>query len=226
MSHTAASHILRKIELFQHCSEKELTEIGQLLTYKEVKKREILFHETDLCDVIYFIAEGRIKVYKTTKEGREQIVNLLSDGDMFPLVGLYGGGVYPATAEVVEPGQIYYMNVNHFVKFLEENPTLSVKLLKELERKIKELQRRLTDVLSKDITEKIYNMLFSLAKTKGTKTEKGYEVEIELTHQEIADMVGTTRETASRTLGHLKKDGKIKMNQHRIIVLFRKEPLS
>lgn len=219
MSHSAAAHILGKIQLFQQCSEEELTEISQLLTYQAVKKKQVLFHESDPCDVIYFITEGRIKVYKTTKDGREQIVNLLSEGDMFPLVGLYGGDVYPATAEVVESGQIYSMNVSLFVKFLEENPTLSVKLLKELERKIKELQRRLTDVLSKDISEKIYNMLCSLAKTKGTPTEDGYVLEIELTHQEIADMVGTTRETASRTLSQLKKDEKIKMNQQRIIVM-------
>ena len=203
------SKLLTRVPIFQSCTEEEIHQIANIMMPKELRKKDILFYEGEPCDVIYFIHRGRVKVYKTTEDGREQIVNLLGKGDIFPHVGWYVGSTYPATAESLEDGQLYFLFINKFIQLLEENPRLMLKLLQEFDGKIRELQGRLSNVLSRDMTEKILNVLYSLVKDKGKKNEDGYLLEIELTHQDIANMVGTTRETASRILSQLKKDGKL-----------------
>ena len=209
---------LGRIQIFQNCTKSELEEISKLLILKQAKKKEILFYEGEACEAIYFINKGRVKIYKTTEDGREQIVNLLTEGEMFPHVGLYGGNAYPATSEAIEDCSLYLMYVNKFTQFLSQSPSLTVKLLQELEGGIRELQARLTSVLSKDMTEKIMNVLASFAKNKGVKIDEGYKLEIELTHQDIANLVGTTRETASRIISQLKKEDKVYLD-HRLLIV-------
>ncbi|RXT13571.1 Crp/Fnr family transcriptional regulator [Ammoniphilus sp. CFH 90114] len=210
--------MLKKIGMFQHCNEDELSQLSTLMLLKEGKKRDVLFYESDPCDVIYFIKKGRVKVFKTTEDGREQIVNLLGKGDMLPHVGWYGGSDYPATAELLEDGELYFMYVQQFTQLLEQQPKLTVKLLKELDVKIRALQSRLSHVLSKDMTEKIWGVLYALVKEKGKRIDEGFLLEIELTHQDIANMVGTTRETASRIISQLKKEGKMHLD-HRFLMI-------
>ncbi|WP_167577409.1 Crp/Fnr family transcriptional regulator [Ammoniphilus sp. YIM 78166] len=208
--------MLGKIPMFQHCTEDEIEQIAALLILKEARKKEIVFNEGDPCEVIYFIHQGRVKIYKTSEDGREQIVNLLGKGDMFPHVGWYGGSAYPATAEILEEGELYFMYVQQFTHLLEHQPKLTLKLLQELDTKIRGLQSRLSHVLSKDMTEKIVSVLQSLANEEG-------KLDMELTHQDIANMVGTTRETASRILNQLKKEGKVQIDHKFIKVKLREE---
>lgn len=210
--------LVSRVPIFQQCTAEEIEQIASILMPKEVKKKDILFYEGEPCEVIYLINKGRVKVYKTTEDGREQIVNLLGKGDIFPHVGWYGGSAYPATAESLEDGQLYFLYINKFTQLLEVNPRLTIKLLQEFDAKIRELQGRLSNVLSRDMTEKILNILYSLAKNKGIETEEGYMLEIELTHQDIANMVGTTRETASRVISQLKKEGKLILDHKMLLI--------
>ncbi|WP_027415487.1 Crp/Fnr family transcriptional regulator [Aneurinibacillus terranovensis] len=209
---------LKDVPLFEHVTDTAREKIGSVMSSKEIKKREILFYEGEECTAIYVIHKGRIKVYKTTEDGREQIVNLLKEGDLFPHIGLFGGSPYPATAEAMEDCSLFFIKVGEFTRMLESNPTLSIELLRSLEEKIRILQARLTNVLSKDMTDKIMNTLTSLAKTNGYKTAQGYQINMELTQQDLANMVGTTRETASRTISQLKKEGKIEFHSGYIII--------
>ncbi|MED0679416.1 Crp/Fnr family transcriptional regulator [Aneurinibacillus thermoaerophilus] len=216
MKAQALCDFLGTVPLFASLTEQERKEIAGLMLHKRVKKRDILFYEGKSCTAIYLLKQGTVKVYKITEDGREQIVNVLHTGDMFPHVGVFGGGVYPATAEALEDASLYFINVKELTALLTGNPSLCLRLLQVLEAKILELQRRLSDVLSRDMKEKIINTLLSLARSKGKEEAGGYSLEMELTHQDLADMVGTTRETVSRIISQLKKDGFIEFNAHRI----------
>jgi len=209
---------LGQFPMFKSCSHDELEQLANLLLFKKVERKDALFYEGEPCDIIYFVKKGQVKVYKTTEDGREQIVNILTSGDMLPHVGLFGDSVYPATAEALDDTEVYYLYVKPFTTFISHNPSISIKLLQEMDEKIREIQARLSNVLNKDMREKILSVLLSLARSKGTQTDSGYQVDLELTHQDIADMVGTTRETASRILGQLKREGLIRMENHVISI--------
>jgi CRP/FNR family transcriptional regulator, cyclic AMP receptor protein len=209
---------LGEVALFTQLTEEERTKIASVMSYRKVKKKDILFYEGFPCTAIYLLQHGRVKVYKTTEEGREQIVNILVDSDMFPHVGMFGGSPYPATAEALEDSSLYYIKVQELTAMLEGNPALCIRLLQILEGKIRGLQSRLTDVLSKDMREKIINTLLSLARSNGSRIPEGYRIEMELTHQDLASMVGTTRETVSRVISQLKREGKVEFDFHRVVI--------
>ena len=209
-------NFLRQVPLFMSLTDEERESIADVMSHRTMKKRGILFYEGEPCTAIYLLEQGRVKVYKTTEDGREQIVNVLQEGDLFPHVGMFGGSPYPATAETLEDAVLYSINVAELTRMLESNSALCIRLLRILESKIRELQRRLSDVLSKDMKEKIVNILLSLARTSGTETGKTYEIYMELTHQDLANMVGTTRETVSRTVSQLKRDGVVQFDAQKI----------
>lgn len=215
---------LKEFEFFKFCSEEEIKEILGIISVKKVKKREVIFYEGDECQFIYFIVKGIIKVNKTTADGREQIVNMLATSDMFPHIGLFSGGLYPATTIAMEDSTLYALHVEDFKRILEVNPLLSIKLLQNMENKIRALQGRLANIMNNDTTEKVKNMLYSLAKTHGLKIGKEIEIDIEVTHQNIADMLGLTRESVSRIMSQLKKEGTIyyKGNKIRIYKIEKK----
>lgn len=217
---------LRRVPLFMSLTEEERENIATVMSRRTMKKRGILFYEGTLCTAIYLLEHGRVKVYKTTEDGREQIVNVLQEGDLFPHVGMFGGSPYPATAETLEDTVLYSINVEELTRLLESNPRLCIRLLQILESKIRELQRRLSDVLSKDMREKIVNTLLSLARTSGIETEEAHEIHMELTHQDIASMVGTTRETVSRIISQLKREGVLQFDLQKIVLYKNKLFLS
>ncbi|WP_096190122.1 Crp/Fnr family transcriptional regulator [Evansella halocellulosilytica] len=212
--------ILKRIDIFKNCNISELSKIANILFKKEVSKGDIIFHQEEPCSIIYLIAEGQIKAFKTTEGGREQIVNILSTNDMFPHVGLFGDSEYPATAQAIENCTLYYLLVDEFNDLLKAYPSISIKLLQISDEKIRGLQTRLSQVMEKGIKEKLMNTLFMLAKNIGRQVEDGYEINVDLTHQDIADMLGTTRETVSRTMAQLKREDKMMYNQHSIIIKF------
>jgi CRP/FNR family cyclic AMP-dependent transcriptional regulator len=208
--------ILREIDFFKQCSEEDLKNILEVISKKTIRKRGTIFHEGEECNTIYFIAKGSVKILKTSEDGREHIVNILSSKDMFPHVGLFGGGYYPATARAIEDSTIYCLNIEDFKRILAVSPFLSIKLLQILDGKIRTLQERLGNTMSKDIMEKVVSTLHSLARTNGSQIDEGIEINMEITHQDIADMVGTTRESVSRIIGQLKRDGKIYYEENKI----------
>lgn len=216
MGDKSLGEFLGTVPLFASLSELERDAIAGVMSHRKAKKREILFYEGDLCTAIFLLECGMVKVYKTTEDGREQIVNVLHEGDLFPHIGMFGGSPYPATAEAMEESSLYSINVQELTMLLQGNSALCIRLLQILEGKIRDLQRRLSDVLSKDMKEKIMNTLSSLARSRGVEEADGYLLPMELTHQDLADMVGTTRETVSRIVSQLKREGRIEFDSHRI----------
>jgi CRP/FNR family cyclic AMP-dependent transcriptional regulator len=204
---------------FSSFNEEEMKEVIALFRMKKVKKKTILFHEEEDCQAIYFISQGRVKTFKTDEEGREKIINILGEGEMFPHIGLFGGDQYPASAMVVEDGVLYVIDVNNFLQLLEHNPSLSVKMLKIMEQKIRDLQEHLSGLLSRDISERVWHILQGLAKASGTQIENGIRINMELTHQDLASMVGTTRETITRVLSQFRKENKIEIQNGKFILL-------
>ncbi|HBI05151.1 MAG TPA: hypothetical protein DDY49_14110 [Paenibacillaceae bacterium] len=208
-----------KIGLFSSFNEEEMKEVLSLFRMKKVKKKDILFHEEEDCLAIYFISHGRVKTFKTDEEGREKIINILGDGEMFPHIGLFGGDQYPASAMVVEDGILYVIDVANFLQLLEHNPSLSVKMLKIMEQKMRSLQDHLSGLLSRDISERVWHILHGLGKASGTEIKNGIRIDIELTHQDLASMVGTTRETITRVLGQYRKENKLDIHNGKFIIM-------
>lgn len=220
MEITEIKKLLSQFSLFRELNDTELDKIVDISITREWKKGSHVFLQDDPIENVYFINNGRIKIYKSDVNGREQIVTIAKKGDMFPHVGFFRKGGYPAFSEVLEDSVLIVVPIDHFEKVLIENPELCIKVFKVLGEKIVDLQNRLEEQILNNTYEKIIKLLVRLAKTHGQKLEgETYLLKAEFTNKDLANMIGTTRETVSRTLTKLKKEKLIELDKNGEIII-------
>lgn len=206
--------VLSKFSLFRDLNDHELSEIVNISISREWKKGNHVFMQDEPIENVYFIYKGIVKIYKTDYTGKEQIVNFLKKGDMFPHVGFFRKGGYPAFAEIVEDATLVVVPISKFEKVLIDNPHLSIKVFKVLGEKIVDLQDQLESQIMDNTSEQIMRLLVRLAKQHGKKLDSGkYFLKSAFTNKDLANMIGTTRETVSRTLTKMKKNGMIETDE-------------
>ncbi|MBT2677759.1 Crp/Fnr family transcriptional regulator [Bacillus sp. ISL-35] len=207
MNKNEIKNILAKFSLFRDLEDHELDKIVDISISRQWKKNSHIFMQGDPLENVYFINEGKVKVYKSDANGREQIVAILKKGEMFPHVGFFRKGGYPGYSEVLEEASLVVVPISQFEKVLVENPHLSIKVFKVLGEKIVDLQERLEAQILNNTYEQIIKLLIRLGELHGEKQEDGTVLlKTDFTNKDLANMIGTTRETVSRTLTKMKKD--------------------
>ncbi|KON87278.1 Crp/Fnr family transcriptional regulator [Sporosarcina globispora] len=206
--------VLSQFSLFKELNNEELDKVVEISISREWKKGSHVFLQDDPLENVYFINKGRVKIYRSDINGKEQIVAILTKGEMFPHVGFFRKGGYPAFSEVLENAQLVVVPISQFEKVLIENPELCIKVFKVLGEKIVDLQERLEAQILNNTYEQIIKLLVRLAKMHGKKLENGSIIlNGDFTNKDLANMIGTTRETVSRTLTKMKKEMLIKTDQ-------------
>ncbi|MEH7093422.1 Crp/Fnr family transcriptional regulator [Neobacillus vireti] len=212
--------VLSGFTLFRELDHFELTKIANISIAREWKKNSHVFLQGDPLENVYFIFDGKIKIYKSDISGKEQIVAIAKKGEMFPHVGFFRKGDYPAYAEVLEPSTLIAVPISQFEKVLIENPELCIKVFKVLGEKIVDLQNRLEEQILNNTYEQIIKLLIRLAQKHGIEQTDGtIQLKSEFTNRDLANMIGTTRETISRTLTKMKKEELIELDHEGNMIL-------
>lgn len=212
--------VLSGFTLFRELNQFELTKIANISIAREWKKNSHVFLQGDPLENVYFIFDGKIKIYKSDISGKEQIVAIAKKGEMFPHVGFFRKGDYPAYAEVLEPSTLIAVPISKFEKVLIENPELCIKVFKVLGEKIVDLQNRLEEQILNNTYEQIIKLLIRLAQKHGIEQTDGtIQLKSEFTNRDLANMIGTTRETISRTLTKMKKEELIELDHEGNMIL-------
>lgn len=196
---------LSNVPLFKELSEEELAPFIKIAQTRYYKQKMYVFMQDDPLDRVFFIHSGKIKIYKTDFSGKEQIVSVLEPGEMFPHAGFFRQGNFPAHAEVMEDASLIVVPIDQFEETLISFPELCIKLFKVLGEKIVDLQGRLEAQVLHNTYEQIILLLLRLCKSNGEKNGSYYQLTTQFTNRELANMIGTSRETVSRTINHLKK---------------------
>jgi len=206
--------VLADFTLFRELNDFELTKVADIAIAREWKKQSHVFLQGDPLENVYFIYDGKIKIYKSDVNGKEQIVAIAKKGEMFPHVGFFRKGDYPAFAEVLERSILIAVPISKFESVLIDNPELCIKVFKVLGEKIVDLQNRLEEQILNNTYEQIVKLLIRLAQNHGIEQEDGtILLRSEFTNRDLANMIGTTRETISRTLTKMKKDELIEVDK-------------
>jgi CRP/FNR family transcriptional regulator len=196
---------LSVVPIFKELSTEELDPIIRIAQARFYKSKMYVFMQDDPLDRVFFIHTGKIKIYKTDLSGKEQIVSVLEPGEMFPHAGFFRQGSFPAHAEVMEDAYLIVIPIDKFEEILISYPELCIKLFKVLGEKIVDLQGRLEAQILHNTYEQIILLLIRLCKSNGEKIDNQFKLTTQFTNRELANMIGTSRETVSRTINHLKK---------------------
>lgn len=187
------------------------------------KKGEILFREGSYPTGIYFIKKGKVKKYTTDKDGREQIIYICQAGELIGYHALMCGEYFRDSAAVLEDSTISFIPKEDFILAVNSSSTLSNRLLKCLSHEYGVLAHQITIIAHKTVRERLALNLLILRDKFKKDSEKGKPVELVLTREDLAKLVGTARETLVRLLKEFREDGLIQTNGKRIILLKPKE---
>lgn len=210
--------LLRQVPLFRDLSEEEIGGLSRIMIQRSYPKKTIVFTEGSEKEAVYFIQNGLIKTYKTDENGHQQIVSFLKTGDMFPHTGLFHANYYPATAETIVPTALFAMPIKPFELLLSSYPGIAVKLMRVMSQKILELQEKLQELTGQDVQNRGQLFLLKLAENNGKVKNGRLLIEIPMTHQDIANAIGTTRETINRMLNQLRKDGIVETDRSGFVI--------
>jgi len=196
---------LRKIYLFTGLNDGELNEIASLVLERRYQKGRIIFVEGEPGEAIYFLKSGLVKVSKQDGEGREHTLHYVNPGDIFGEVVLFDAGGYPATAEVVENAEVGLIRNRDMDRLLLKNPVMTLEMLKIMARRLRNSQQQIMELALKDTTRRLAGLLLKLAEEHGVAGDKGMMIDLPLTNQELANLIGTSRETVNRILGEFRR---------------------
>ncbi|EJR61498.1 hypothetical protein IIO_02951 [Bacillus cereus VD115] len=205
---------LREVFLFKELSEEELQPIVDISSLRTYKYKSFVFLQDEPLDRVFFIHSGKVKIQKTDATGKEQIVAVLQAGEMFPHAGFFRRGVFPAHAEIIETAHLIVTPISDFEKILIQYPELCIKLFTVLGEKIVDLQNRLEEQILHDTYEQIIMLLLRLCKSNGIQVNDTYTLKTQFTNRELANMIGSSRETVSRTMSQLKRRELIDLDEN------------
>jgi CRP/FNR family transcriptional regulator len=212
--------LLRKIPLFKRVSPADRLRIAEVAHLKRYAPGEVIFREGDPGDTFLTVIEGRVKVYKATPAGKEIILEIFSAGDPLGAVAVYENSSLPASALALEATQCLAIAQRDFFNLLEQHPALVRGLLSGLTLRLAELTRRLTDMTGR-VEARFARLFLKLAEQIGTPGRGGTFVAMPLTRQELADLTGTTIETAIRIMSRWQKDDVVRTEKDGFVIVNR-----
>ncbi|WP_408956373.1 Crp/Fnr family transcriptional regulator [Natroniella sp. ANB-PHB2] len=209
---------LQEYNYFSELTSEEAKEIKKIIHTKEYKEGEIIFFEDEPGEALFLVQEGKVKLIKMIESGEEQILNILKQGSMFAEVVLFDGGRYPATAIVLEESTIGIINRKDMIQLIDKVPDIALKILKVMSKRLRRAQNMVQNLGLRDTTSRTASILVYLAKEHGITNQEQVKINLSLTQQELANMIGTSRETVSRVLNKFKAEKLIFTSRQKIII--------
>lgn len=211
---------LKQIPLFSGLTNEQLAQIHQHSIERSYAKGAVLFFEGDPGEGFHFVISGQIRIVKTSDDGREHTIKIMHPGEVFAEVLLFSNLPYPATAVAAESAKVGVIKNSDLEKLILTNNQLALQLIKALSKRLLYAQRKIKELALSDVSTRTADTLLGLAREHGQQNEKGHIViNLDLPRQELANLVGTTRESVTRTLSAMKRDGLIEFTGRRLIIL-------
>lgn len=211
---------LKQIPIFAALPESQLRPINAVTTVRTVRKGQVIFLEGEPGEGFHYVKSGKVKIVKVADDGREHIIKILNPGDLFAEVMLFNNHSYPATAIAVDDSTVGVIRNADLETLVLNNNLLALQLIKELSQRLLYAQQKIKNLALDDVAARTAETLLRLARDYGRLNSQGVIViNLDLSRQDFASLVGTTRETASRQLSLLKKEGIIDFVGSDILIL-------
>jgi CRP/FNR family cyclic AMP-dependent transcriptional regulator len=211
--------ILRQVDLFADLPEAALAALAARARLRAYRKGEVLFHKDDPGSALFVLKSGRVKISTFSAEGKEAVFTVHRPGDVFGELALLDGARRSATATALEPSKLVTIDRAAFVAFLRDQPEASLVLLGELAARVRRLTLQVEDLIFLDIPGRLARTLLRLGDQYGRRTDRGLEIDLQITQTELGGMVGATRVSVNRLLHWFASRGLIAMDERRIVIL-------
>ena len=197
------AELLKHVALFSGLEDEARRSVAALAIERRIPAGQVLFREGQAAEGFYVVLDGRVKVYKLSPDGRQQILHVFGPGQAFAEAAMFAGETFPAFAKSLAESRVAFFPRDRFLKGLSDNPALAVGLIASLARLCRQLTTLVGQLALRDVAGRLARYLADLARRKGTALEKGASVRLDLPKGELARHLGVATETLSRALGRL-----------------------
>lgn len=205
----AIEPILRQIPIFSELDDSSLARMASHCVPRSVAAGVVLFTTGEACRGLYIIESGRVRIYRVSAEGREQVLHIEGPGRPVAELPLLDGGAYPASAVTTEPSRLLFLPRADFEQLYRSNPDVAQAIIRALGKRLRHLVHVTETLAFRDVAARLAMLLAGYAESAGRATPDGIEVALGRTQEELALEIGAARESVSRALKQLAKRGLI-----------------
>ena len=205
---------LSNIDIFQDLSPDELKEMDQTTTRSTCEPGRVFYAPDDTGEVLFLLKKGRVQLYRLSPDGKKLIVAILEEGSIFGEMSFVGQGMHNTFAESIDDCTLCVMSRQDIVNLIQEKPLVAIRFMEAMASRLQKTEAKLEELAFKGIPARLSSLLLSLsAEENGASIVDGY------THQDLAEMLGTYRETTTQILNNFKGAGWIEIGRKRIVLL-------
>jgi len=209
---------LKHCDLFQAIPEERLAELEQHCRARMFRRGSPIYLPADQADGVLLLASGRAKICSFTHEGKQAILAFIEPGELFGELAIFDRDEREEYAEALDACTVVLIPGAEMRQIMEEIPQVALGVTKIIGLRRRRIERRLKSLLFKSNRERLVHLLLELAEQYGTQTPEGTELGIKLSHQDLANVIGSTRETATVVLGELQAQGHLKLGRRKIVI--------
>jgi len=212
------AQLLSKVPIFSGLSQEELGFLIQRFVPRRFAAGELIFGEAESCAGLYVIASGHVRIYKSSAEGREQVLSVDGPGSSIAEVPLFDGGKYPASASAMDDATLLFISKQDFQSLCLAHPQIPLKVLRVVGARLRRLVGIIEELSFTTVRQRLIALIVRLAETNGQSTPAGLSFELPGSHQDLAAELGTVRELVSRNLSRLQAEGLLDLDGRKITV--------
>ena len=211
--------VVRKAPLFSALDDESAESLRESMTPVKLKRGQTLFKEGDVGDRLFVIINGKLKLGTTSADGRENLLSILGPSEMFGELSLFDPGPRTSTATAVTESNLLALAHEQVIGWITEHPAVALELLKRLAHRLRKSNEVLADLVFSDVPGRVAKALMDLGSRFGVQKEDGFHVNHDLTQEELAQLVGASRETVNKSLADFAQRGWVKLEPRGVIVL-------
>jgi CRP/FNR family cyclic AMP-dependent transcriptional regulator len=219
MPSASAATLIRQIPLFAELDEAAILRLAERCVSRTVGAGHVLFITGDECRGLYIIETGRVRIYRTNSEGREQVLHVEGPGRPVAELPLLDGGPYPASAVALEETRLAFLPRADFESLYRTNPDIAQAIIRALGRRLRHLVHVTETLAFRDVAARLALLLVGYAERTGRETPEGIELTLDRTQEELAIEIGAARESVSRAMKQLRRKGLVRrIDRDRLLV--------
>ncbi len=207
---------LKQVPLFAGLEDEDIRELMSVAKRRTFRSGEVIFHREDPGQVLYVIKEGKVKISLISPDGQEISLVVFGKGECFGEIAILDGLSRSADAIAMEKVECYTLQRSDFHKAIMKNPKIAIQVMEVLSKRLRSTDQMVEDLIFLDVYGRVAKKLLELADTHGTKVENGIRIDVRLTQQELASMVGSSRESVNKVMGYFTDKNFISADKHKI----------
>jgi CRP-like cAMP-binding protein len=214
MVNKSTKDIIKSVPLFRNLSPVQINMIEKVARIEKMKKNSFIFYQNDKGSTLFIVLSGMVRIQYKSSDGRVKTFAMLSEGEFFGEMAILTESSRSASAEAIVETDVMLIEKEGFMELLKKDAAFCIEILKVVCARLETADRQIETLTFKNLPGRVAGQMFELAKKYGKKQDGGILIDIRITHQELADMVGTNRESISKIIAQFKAENSLDVKGH------------